>query len=409
MNKVLALLSGKGGSGKTTLALSIASMLSSCYLKVLLVDCDLSTNGATYFFEEKLMQEKDEIGSFYKIFVKGEDKIGKLIKINEYMDFMPSIIKITKANSEAYCYKEQDLKKMQIIDGQLRKLYDVIIYDCQAGYTDILKLILPYVDVNLVVMEADAISSASIRSFYLKVGHLLNDKKIYQIFNKATDEEYEIYSKISGGTVFTNIETVMFDWKIRKSFSTAQIPDLERTSARYGEQVFNICKILFNEEKIQKKIKKYDVIIKLNKVQEKERQLQEIIDRQDAERKNFKNKMIKIMFAMLGPMFAALIVIVITDMIRNGQFLEMKNDTYSLVISGVMVLICFGLTITLLGDTSKEIRNRAMRVNIYNKKLNKMFQQEAKLEKQLKQIENQEEDMKDKISDVNHPVPPSGA
>lgn len=43
MSKVLALLSGKGGSGKTTLALSIASMLSNCCLKVLLVDCDLST------------------------------------------------------------------------------------------------------------------------------------------------------------------------------------------------------------------------------------------------------------------------------------------------------------------------------------------------------------------------------
>ena len=34
MSKVLALLSGKGGSGKTTLALSIASMLSNCCLKV---------------------------------------------------------------------------------------------------------------------------------------------------------------------------------------------------------------------------------------------------------------------------------------------------------------------------------------------------------------------------------------
>ena len=252
MSKVLALLSGKGGSGKTTLALSIASMLSNCCLKVLLVDCDLSTNGATYFYEGKLAEKTNELGSFYKIFINNEDNIDKLIKIDEYMDFMPSIVKITKANSESYQYNEEDLKRIKNIDEKLRENYDVIIYDCQAGYTDILKLILPYVDVNLVVMEADAISSASIRSFYLKIGDLLNEKKIYQVFNKATDEEYEIYSKISGGTVFTNIETVMFDWKIRKAFSIAQIPDMESTSAGYGEQIYNICRVLFNEEIIQK-------------------------------------------------------------------------------------------------------------------------------------------------------------
>ena len=44
---------GENGSGKTTLALSMASLLSRCGIKTLLVDCDLSTNGATYFYEDK--------------------------------------------------------------------------------------------------------------------------------------------------------------------------------------------------------------------------------------------------------------------------------------------------------------------------------------------------------------------
>ena len=121
----------------------------------------------------------------------------------------------------------------------------MIIFDCQAGYTDVLKLILPITDINLVVMEADAISSAAIRSLYLKIRDLLNEKKIYQVFNKATDEEYTLYSKISGGTVFTNIETVRFDWKIRKAFSVAEIPNMKKSSADYGVQIFGICRILF--------------------------------------------------------------------------------------------------------------------------------------------------------------------
>ena len=387
MSKVLALLSGKGGSGKTTLALSIASMLSNCCLKVLLVDCDLSTNGATYFYEGKMSEKANELGSFYKIFINNEDKIDELIKINEYMDFMPSIVKITKTNSESYQYNEQDLNRTKSIDEKLRKIYDVIIYDCQAGYTDVLKLLLPYVDVNLVVMEADAISSAAIRSFYLKIGDLLNEKKIYQIFNKATDEEYEIYSKISGGTVFTNIETVMFDWKIRKAFSIAQIPDMERTSARYGEQIYNICKILFNEEKIQEKIKKYDIIIRLNKNQEQEKILRDKINEQIADRRNSKNKMIKTMYTLIVPMFMTLILIVFLQMVEKSFLYEKIDNIITLMVSILVTLMSMGVSIIFLNDITKEKRNRLREMNIDSKKLDEVLSEKAVLENQFKQID----------------------
>jgi len=247
MSKSLALLSGKGGSGKTTIALSIASILASCGVKVLLIDCDLVTNGATYFYESKLTDNNGKIISFYKILSENSVENFQVLNINQYMDFIPSVTQITEEDTESYVYHKNDSSKVLDFNNTFCKRYDAVLYDCQAGYTDIFKLLLPLVDANLVVMEADAISSSSIRSLHLKVGNILNGKKVYQIFNKASKEEYDIYSKVSGGTVFTNIETVRFDWKIRKAFSLAQIPDMERTSADYGEQVNNICKILFNE------------------------------------------------------------------------------------------------------------------------------------------------------------------
>lgn len=387
MSKVLALLSGKGGSGKTTLALSIASMLSNCCLKVLLVDCDLSTNGATYFYEGKLAEKTNELGSFYKIFINNEDNIDKLIKIDEYMDFMPSIVKITKANSESYQYNEEDLKRIKNIDEKLRENYDVIIYDCQAGYTDILKLILPYVDVNLVVMEADAISSASIRSFYLKIGDLLNEKKIYQVFNKATDEEYEIYSKISGGTVFTNIETVMFDWKIRKAFSIAQIPDMESTSAGYGEQIYNICRVLFNEEIIQKKLKKYEIIIKLNKNQEQERLLRKKIDEQNKYRQKNKNKMIKAMYTLIVPMVMALLLIIFMQLI-DKTFLYKDMENFIIMLFSVMIAaVSMCVSIISLNDITKEKRTRVKEINMDIKELNQIIAEKEILKNQINEME----------------------
>lgn len=388
MSKVLALLSGKGGSGKTTLALSIASMLSNCCLKVLLVDCDLSTNGATYFYEGKLSEKNNDLGSFYSVFINGEDKLDKLIKIDEYMDFMPSIVRITKTNSESYQYNEEDFKRIKSIDEKLRENYDVIIYDCQAGYTDVLKLLLPYVDVNLVVMEADAISSAAIRSFYLKIGDLLNEKKsISDFLIRQQMKSIKFIQKISGGTVFTNIETVMFDWKIRKAFSVAQIPDMENTSAGYGEQIYNICRVLFNEEKIQEKIKKYEIIIKLNKNQEQENLLREKISEQNESRRNSKNKMIRAMYNLVVPMFMAVILMVFIQLIEKS-FLYTKMDNIIILLLVVSVaLVSMSVSIIFLNDITKEKRNRVKEIDIDSKKLDEILSEKVLLKKQFEQIE----------------------
>ena len=93
MGKSLALISGKGGSGKTTIALSIASMLSECNIKTLLLDCDLSTNGATYFYENKIIDKN--ILSFSDIVsVSAEQKEKRILEINDFCDFIPSITHI---------------------------------------------------------------------------------------------------------------------------------------------------------------------------------------------------------------------------------------------------------------------------------------------------------------------------
>lgn len=390
MSKVLALLSGKGGSGKTTLALSIASMLSKCKLKVLLVDCDLSTNGATYFYEEKLAENTNELSSFYNLFISdiNDDsyRLRKVIKIDEYMDFMPSIVKITKLNSESYRYREQDLKKVDKIDKKLRDEYDVIIYDCQAGYTDILKLLLPYVDINLVVMEADAISSAAIRSFYLKVGNLLNDKKIYQIFNKATDEEYEIYSKISGGTVFTNIETVRFDWKIRKAFSVAQIPDMQKTSARYGEQVYNICKVLFKDEKIQEGLKKYEFVIKINRMSEEENDLKDKIEAQISNEQYRKNKLYKYMYLLLSCASLIMVFFVFNKKILIESSVTNTNNIMFFIFL-IIIVIYMMISALLLNDITKNKRTRARILEMNQRKLDEVLKEKNELQCQLDKIE----------------------
>lgn len=380
MSKILALLSGKGGSGKTTLALSMASMLSNCNIKVLLIDCDLSTNGATYFYENRLSEYNRNIISFYKIIFGLKSNEGQLININENMDFMPSIVQITKKNTETYSYREDTQDSLEEIKANYSEKYDVIILDCQAGYTDALKVILPIVDVNLVVMEADAISSASIRSLYLKIGDFLNEKKVYQIFNKATDEEYKIYSKISGGTVFTNIETVKFDWKIRKAFSVAEIPDMEKTSANYGMQIYNICRILFKEESIQTRLNKYGIVIKLNKILEEEKQLKDTMNELQGEKSNSKNKINRLLTAVSISAAATTICSVFFTTI-DRKLLSDFNDYLSIILLTVMIIPMFFLLIMLM-ESIKERRSRYKQVDVYRKQLENILENKEKLQKQ---------------------------
>lgn len=71
----------KGGSGKTTLGLTIASVLSKAGLNVLLIDSDFSTHGATYFFEEQLPVNKQAI-SFMKL-LRSDESIGDMLSEND--------------------------------------------------------------------------------------------------------------------------------------------------------------------------------------------------------------------------------------------------------------------------------------------------------------------------------------
>ncbi len=386
MSKSLALLSGKGGSGKTTLALSIASMLSNCGLKVLLIDCDLSTNGATYFYESKISENVENTNSFYEMYIDEYFNDIKFIKINEFMDFMPSITQINKQNTETYQYNEKDLIRAEENSIVLKSKYDIVLYDCQAGYTDVLKLILPFTDVNLVVMEADAISSAAIRSFYLKIGNIINEKKVYQIFNKATDEEYDIYSKIGGGTFFTNIETVMFDWKIRKSFSIAQIPDMENSSAQYGEQVYNICKVLFKEEKMQEKLKRFETVIYLNKLTEDEKLMRTNIEKLNNEDKTGKNKLVKAFFSLAAPIFMVLTISIFSNLI-DEPIARAPLDVISMLLATILVFMIVIMSLVIVYDLNGERRNRYKQLNSYNKKLNEIMIEKEKVQEQYKSSE----------------------
>lgn len=291
MSRIISLLSGKGGSGKTTLALSFASMLSDCKIRTLLVDCDLSTNGATYFFEDQMTDDGYHT-TFFDIALHKGDMLFRPYVVNEYFDFLPALGNLRQVDALSSYERYAKSEFISEYFREIQNTYDVILLDCQAGYTNLLDFIIPFSNYNLVIMEADAISSAAIRNLYLKVANLMDGSKFFQIFNKVTPDEYKIYSKVTGGTFFTNIGTITFDWSIRNAFSLAQIPNLRNTKSDYGIQIYEICKSIFVGAKYQERLATFSLNYSIEKIDIEVQELKRELAKQEtklAPNKIFRN------------------------------------------------------------------------------------------------------------------------
>jgi len=384
MSKTLALLSGKGGSGKTTLALSMATMLADCGIRVLLVDCDLSTNGATYFYEEKIINDVTQITSFFDV-VHNSINTYNFITINANFDFLPSVSRIEEENIISYSWNENKIHGWNCFLNYISSEYDIVLFDCQAGYTDLLKLMLPSIDISLFVMETDAISSAAMRSMYLKIGDIISKKKVYQLFNKATEEEAQVYSQLSGGTVFTNIETVIFDWKIRKAFSVAQVPDMKNTSIGYGKQVYNICKILFSSPMLLKKLQDFQAYLLLHENYETEKELQHSILLLKQQQQALKKKRIRSIITTLFPALfsiAFLLVSVLEPILFKSELFGDKLSFFAVILTMASISL-FGLISST--ETFKENQEYYSELQIYRKKLDNIIDQRLILENKSKE------------------------
>ncbi len=350
MSISVAFLSGKGGSGKTTLALSMADLLCRCGVKTLLVDCDLSTNGATYFYESQINEWNNShlvtVSSFSGI-LSGRDGASMPIplSVSQQLDFIPSISEISREWTTETAIKASGNAERRLdifLDWtQFDSDYDVVLLDCQAGHSEFLPVLLPRMDADLFVLEADSISASAMRSLHLKDGKYFGRARLYQVFNKATPEEFDIYSKIVG-TFFTNIGTLRFDWKIRQAFSRSQMPDLENFSADFGMDLCEICNIIFQKSHIQEKVSNFADQLAYRGLEERRNELEKKIDEEfskSAERKETSVFAVSMFCGMIAAFMTGIALPTIAGL-NVKQFLQEPYRFMIIPTALASVLIC---------------------------------------------------------------------
>ena len=242
--KKIITISGKGGSGKTSYSLALAKVLSKSSVRVLLIDCDMSTHGSTFFMKsviEKYRKNVKHIVSVDDILVSSkippfgfflrrdtsnyESDLTKLVPVDNNFYFLPSNISISSTNLKKNIAYFETFNSC--IKDELERYFDVIIFDCQAGYSDFTRYLATMSNTAILVTLPDPVSAAANKALFFQLGIELEDVPTYQVFNQLTEEEVVSYEKITTSAFLTNLPPLLYSFDVRRSFMRLQIPSFD--------------------------------------------------------------------------------------------------------------------------------------------------------------------------------------
>ena len=175
MTKFISVISAKGGVGKTTSVINIASALQSLGVNCLIIDCDLSSPNTTLY-----------LGLPYKTKTINDAILGKC-HINETIHSHPCGLKIIPAsishdNIEEYHYHKFDSILANLAD------FDVVILDTPPGLDKPLIAIVKLSHFVITVSTPDMIALTDTLKT-LKLVKSLNKKILGTILNRYQEED----------------------------------------------------------------------------------------------------------------------------------------------------------------------------------------------------------------------------
>lgn len=244
-------LSGKGGAGKTSIAISLAKFLALLGKKCLLVDFDLATNGASYFFKDQISGTKG-IWEFMNDCENSDSRMMSPLKLREGFHFMASRVSFS---IKGPAYDSVPYTKASLLKRILEPLYDwaksnsvdYFVIDCQAGYSISSVAAASFSDRAIFVAEPDSVSNDAVDNVMVQIGSDLPETRRYLI-NKIDVRDADTYRNMRNVFQTLNrLPPIPFDFSVRNAFGSRRIPLQENEASSFLFAMIETTKVMLEE------------------------------------------------------------------------------------------------------------------------------------------------------------------
>lgn len=230
MRKVINVISGKGGTGKTLLTAVLADMLGSQGIRVLVVDLDVFVRGLTallYFQKngslEIVESRKKTVSSFFEYKFENTNSY-QTIAIARYRSFdvLPSVSSVNEILKFKDIMPNSAEEANQILNNLLKNIpdeYEYVFLDSRAGYDELIAATHRISNFSICVEEDDDISMITSENL---ITQLKRDSKqqVLRIRNKTRNMDDK---GTSMGMTFAG--SIPFDSDVMNSFGTLHFWD----------------------------------------------------------------------------------------------------------------------------------------------------------------------------------------
>lgn len=239
--KLINIVSGKGGTGKTLLTAVLAEMLGNEDCSVLVIDLDVFVRGLTsllyYHKKEKVQLCKDDELSISEFFMtKGDpDTSGKnKLSISRYRSFdvIPSVPRVDEILTFSDLMPDNKSEASMLISrliSMIPKKYDFVFLDSRAGYDELIYASHYHSDITICVEEEDNISKITSENLINQMKQD-SDNPIFRLINKTRG----LTSDVSIDSV-SHLGRVPFDMDVMRSFGKESFwEDISKTLYKFS-------------------------------------------------------------------------------------------------------------------------------------------------------------------------------
>lgn len=264
--KVINVISGKGGTGKTLLTAVLADMLGNADHSVVIVDLDIFVRGLTallfYHKNEKIqLTEKDECSVAEFFIDKGDVDISgkRRLAISRYRSFdvIPSVSRVDEILKFSDMMPDDKAEASRLVGKLLDMIpdnYDFVLLDSRAGYDELIAASHSYSDLSICVEEEDNISKITSENLLHQLKED-SDLPVFRLINKVRDIRDERDFTAPG---ITTLGKIPFDMDVMSSFGTKYFwDDISRTF--YKSALASAWNNLSNKMDLNKKVDEFRV------------------------------------------------------------------------------------------------------------------------------------------------------